>query len=51
MEVRNLELKHLDFDRRLFHIVQSKGNEDRLVPLGEHLIRSIKAYVSIEHPI
>jgi integrase/recombinase XerD len=51
MEVRNLELKHLDFDRRLLHIVQSKGNKDRLVPLSEHLMRGIKTYINIEHPI
>jgi integrase len=29
MEVRNIELHHLDFNRRLLHIVQSKGNKDR----------------------
>jgi integrase len=51
MEVRNLELKHLDFDRRLLHIVQSKGNKDRLVPLSGHLMRGIKTYVNTEHPI
>ncbi len=51
MEVRNLEVKHLDLDRRLLHIVQSKGNKDRLVPLSEHLIRGIKTYINIEHPV
>lgn len=50
MEVRNIELKHLDFDRKLLHIVQSKGNKDRYVPLSEHLIRGIKTYIGIEHP-
>ncbi len=50
MEVRNLELKHLDFDRRLLHVVQSKGNKDRYVPLSEHLIRGIKKYIAAEHP-
>jgi integrase/recombinase XerD len=50
MEVRNIELRHLDFDRRLLHIVQSKGNKDRYVPLSEHLIRGIKKYISAEHP-
>ncbi len=42
MEVRNIELKHLDFDRKLLHIVQSKGKKDRYVPLSDHLIRGIK---------
>ena len=50
MEVRNLRLRDLDFDRRLLHIVQSKGNKDRYVPLSGHLIRGIKKYISIEHP-
>ena len=36
-EVRNIEMKHLDFDRLLLHIVQSKGNKDRYVPLSAHL--------------
>lgn len=50
MEVRNIELKHLDYDRCLLHIVQSKGNKDRYVPLSLHLIRGIKTYITIEHP-
>ena len=50
MEVRNIELKHLDYDRCLLHIVQSKGNKDRYVPLSLHLIRGIKTYTRIEHP-
>lgn len=49
-EVRNIEVKHLDLDRRLLHIVQGKGNKDRYVPLSEHLIRGIKKYISAEHP-
>ncbi len=49
-EVRNLELKHLDFDRKLLHIVQSKGNKDRYVPLSTHLIRGIQTYIGIAHP-
>ena len=50
MEVRNLELKHLDFDRHMLHIVQSKGNKDRYVPLSEHLIRGILTYIAAVHP-
>lgn len=49
-EVRGIEVKRLDFDRRLLHIVQSKGNKDRYVPLSEHLIRGIKKYVSAARP-
>ncbi|MEK5778368.1 tyrosine-type recombinase/integrase, partial [Acinetobacter nosocomialis] len=50
MEVRNIELKHLDFDRKLLHIVQSKGKKDRYVPLSDHIIRGLKTYISVEHP-
>ncbi|MFV0352910.1 MAG: tyrosine-type recombinase/integrase [Oscillospiraceae bacterium] len=50
MEVRGIELKHLDFDRKLLHIVQSKGGKDRYVPLSEHLIRGIKSYTASAHP-
>lgn len=50
MEVRNLELRHLDFDRKLLHIVRSKGNKDRYVPLSEHLIRGIKTYIAEAGP-
>lgn len=49
-EVRNLELKHLDFDRGLLHIVQSKGNKDRYVPLSSHLIRGIKQFLAAAKP-
>lgn len=51
MEVQNLELRHLDFDRKLVHIVQGKGNKDRYVPLSDHLIRGIVAYISAERPV
>ncbi|WP_394345896.1 tyrosine-type recombinase/integrase [Chryseobacterium salivictor] len=34
MEVRNIELQHLDFDRKMLHIVQGKGQKDRYVPLS-----------------
>lgn len=49
-EVRNLQLPHIDFDRRLLRIVQSKGNKDRYVVLSEHLIRGIRKYIGTEHP-
>ena len=49
-EVRNIELKHIDYDRKLLHIVQSKGNRDRYVPLSVHHIRGIKRYVDSAQP-
>ncbi|MFN8269475.1 MAG: tyrosine-type recombinase/integrase [Chitinophagaceae bacterium] len=50
MEVRNVRLRDMDFDRKLLHVVQSKGNKDRYIPLSEHLIRGIKKYIAAEHP-
>ena len=49
-ELRSLELKHIDANRRLLHIVQSKGNKDRYVPLSAHLVRGIKKYTEAVHP-
>ena len=51
MEVRNIKLQHLDFDRKMLHIVQGKGGKDRYVPLSEHLIRGLKTFISIENPV
>lgn len=50
MEVRNIELQHLDFDRKMLHVVQGKGSKDRYVPLSEHLISGLKTFISIENP-
>ena len=50
MEVRNIELSHLDFDRQMLHVVQGKGSKDRYVPLSEHLIRGLKTFISVENP-
>jgi integrase/recombinase XerD len=50
MEVRNIRLVDLQFDRRQLHIVQSKGNKDRYVPLSNHLIRGIQKYIASEQP-
>jgi integrase len=50
MEVRSVRLKDLDFDRKMLHVVQSKGRKDRYVPLSDHLIRGLKKYISAERP-
>jgi len=50
MEVRNIELRHLDFHRKLLHIERSKGKKDRYVPLSKHLIRGIKTYLETARP-
>lgn len=50
MEVRNIRLEDLDFDRKTLHVVQGKGGKDRLVPLSVHLIRGLQTYIAAEHP-
>lgn len=51
MEVRNIKLQHLDFDRKMLHVVQGKGSKDRYVPLSEHLIRGLKTFIKVENPV
>jgi integrase/recombinase XerD len=43
-EVCNIRLADIDCDRLVLHIVQGKGNKDRLVPLSVHLVRAITTY-------
>lgn len=50
MEVRNLKIADLDFDRRMLHVRLGKGKKDRYVPLSQILIRGIKKYLNAEHP-
>jgi len=50
-EVRNLQVKDLDFDRKMLHIRQGKGRKDRYVPLCDLLIRGLKKYLDAEKPI
>ena len=49
-ELRNLQLKDLDFDRKMLHIRQGKGRKDRYVPLCDMHIRGLKTYIKSEHP-
>ena len=50
MELRNVQLQDLDFERCILHIKQGKGKKDRLVPLSKHLIRGLQKYIAAEHP-
>ncbi|MGM1056735.1 MAG: tyrosine-type recombinase/integrase [Bacteroidota bacterium] len=49
-ELRNLQLKDLDFDRKMLHIRQGKGRKDRYVPLSQMQIRGLKKYIAAENP-
>jgi integrase/recombinase XerD len=50
MEVRNVRLQDIDFDRKKLKVVQGKGNKDRYLPLSDHLIRGLKKYIACENP-
>jgi site-specific recombinase XerD len=50
LEVRSLRVSDLDFDRLQLKVVQGKGKKDRYVPLSAHLVRGLKAYISVEKP-
>ncbi|MCX2839844.1 tyrosine-type recombinase/integrase [Salinimicrobium sp. MT39] len=49
-ELRNLQLRDLDFDRKMLHIRQGKGRKDRYVPLSKLQIRGLKKYITAENP-
>ena len=50
MEVRNLRLCDLDFDRKQLKVVQGKGKKNRYLPLSEHLIRGLKSISKLKNP-
>jgi integrase/recombinase XerD len=50
MEARSVRLSDLDYDRKMLHVRQGKGNKDRYVPLSTHLIRGLKLYIETERP-
>jgi integrase/recombinase XerD len=50
LEVRTLEIRDLDLDRRMVHVRQSKGKKDRYVPMGKVLSEGIKKYLDAERP-
>ena len=49
-ELCNLEIKHIDFDRKTVFIKKQKGNHDRYLPLSELLCRGLKKYLSTVSP-
>ena len=51
MEVRSLQLKDIDLNRRMLHIRQSKGKKDRYVPIGNVLAAGIQKYIEAERPV
>ena len=51
LEVRSLQIKDIDLNRRMIHVRQGKGKKDRYVPMGAILADGIKKYLDAEHPV
>lgn len=51
MEVRNLKIADINFDRLQLKVVQGKGKKDRYVPLSKHLVRGISTFLAAEKPV
>ncbi|WP_291787629.1 site-specific tyrosine recombinase/integron integrase [Cecembia sp.] len=49
-ELLNIQLKHIDPNRKLLFIQQSKGKKDRVVPLSDKLIELLRSYYKAERP-
>jgi integrase/recombinase XerD len=50
LEVRTLEIRDVDLNRRMVHVRQSKGKKDRYVPMGKVLCDGIQKYLDAERP-
>jgi len=49
-ELINLQIKDVDFDRKMIHIRQSKYKKDRYVPISPMLVRGLKTYLELSNP-
>ena len=49
-EVVNLKISDIDIERQTIHIMQSKYNKDRIVPLSKYMATGLRKYFSVEQP-
>ncbi len=49
-ELLNLEIRHLDLERKQLHVVQGKGRKDRYVVLAESLVPLLLNYLNSYRP-
>jgi site-specific recombinase XerD len=49
-ELCNLLQSDIDFERKTVFVKKQKGKTDRYLPLSDHLIRGLKAYLETEKP-
>jgi integrase len=50
LEVINVKISDIDFERRTIHIRQSKYEKDRIVPLADCMAVDLKKYLKAENP-
>jgi site-specific recombinase XerD len=50
LELLNIEIQDIDFDRKMLHIRQGKGRKDRYVPISNLIIKGLKEYIYLEKP-
>ena len=50
LEVRNLKISDVDFDRMMIHIRQTKYNKDRYVPLSPLMGKGLTKYIAAYNP-
>ena len=50
LEVRNLKIADVDFDRMMIHIRQTKYNKDRYVPLSPLMAEGLNKYLAAYSP-
>ncbi len=51
LEVRTLQIKDIDLNRRMIHVRQSKGKKDRYISIGKILTEGIKKYLDAGRPL
>ncbi len=49
-ELVGIQIQNIDGERQLLHIIQSKGNKDRLVPLSAYLLKRLRHYWQQHQP-
>lgn len=50
MELVNLKIADVDFERKTIHIRKSKYRKDRIVPLSDLIALGLRKYLDAEHP-
>lgn len=49
-ELLKLRVQDINYERGVLHILQAKGNKDRIVPIGEKMMRMLQQYCEYYRP-